>query len=134
LGNKRLSVLPIREVYFDNTENNGPVMATYRVKWNKKYQKKWNIRFDYAELDEPTMSRISRVCKKVYRLLHLHDYGRIDMRLTPEKKIYILEANSNPDLHCFDEVANSAKKVNISYPELINRILNLALNRHRSSH
>ena len=109
-------------------------MATSRVKWNKKYRLKWNIKFDFAELDKPVAGRIERVCKKAYRLLHMQDYGRIDMRLTPEGKIYILEANSNPDLHFFDEVAKAARKAGIGYPELITRIINFALTRYRTSH
>ena len=56
------------------------------------------------------------------------------MRLTAEGKIYILEANPNPDLHYFDEVAKAARKADISYPDLITRIINMALARHRASH
>lgn len=134
IGNKRLKVLPIRELYFGDTDKDGPVMATSRVKWNKKYRVKWNIKFDFSKLDKPVANRIARVCKKAYRLLHIQDYGRIDLRLTPEGKIYILEANSNPDLHYFDEVSKAAQKAGISYPELITSIINFSLTRHSSSH
>lgn len=135
VGNKRLKVLPFRELHFDNTDNNGPVMATSRVKWNEKYQKKWNIKFGFGEnIDEKVAARIARVCKKVFRLLHIHDYGRVDLRLTPDNRIFILEANCNPDLHYFEEVAESARKIDISFPQLINRILYSALKRYRIEH
>ena len=133
IGNKRLRVLPIRELHFGDTDKDGPVMATSRVKWNKKYRAKWNIRFDFAELDKPVANHIARVCKKAFRLLHIQGYGRIDMRLTAEGKIYILEANSNPDLHYFDEVSTAAQKIGISYPELITSIINFSLARYNSS-
>ena len=131
LGNKRLTILPIRECVFDSEQGEGPLLATYRVKWNAEYRKKWNIRFDFAELDAPIFSRIERICKKVYRLLQIRDYGRIDLRLTPDNELVILEANPNPDIAYGEEVAEAAEKAGISYENLIDRIVNLALRRNR---
>jgi D-alanine-D-alanine ligase len=130
LGNRRLCVLPIRECYFDPDEDKGPRLATYRVKWHKEYREKWNIEFGPAELETPVVRKIERVCKKVYKVLHLRDYGRIDLRLTADNKICILEANSNPDLAYGEEVAEAAEKFGISYEELIQRILRSALRRY----
>jgi D-alanine-D-alanine ligase len=129
LGNKRLSVLPIRECFFNHEDNKGPCLATYRVKWNVKYREKWDIKFGFAELEAPLVKKIERVCKKVYKVLQLRDYGRIDIRLTSDKKIFILEANSNPDLAYGEDVADSAEKYGISYENLIKRIGNTALRR-----
>ena len=129
LGNKRLFVLPIRECHFNFDGSQGPSLATYRVKWNAEYRKKWNIQFSLAKLESQTVKNIKRVCKKVYRVLHLRDYGRIDLRLTTDKKIVILEANSNPDLAYGEEVAEAAEKCGISYENLIKRIINTALRR-----
>jgi D-alanine-D-alanine ligase len=109
-------------------------MATARVKWNKEYREKWRITFDYANLDAKTAARLAVVGKKVYRLLYIQDYGRIDLRLTPDNKIYIIEANCNPDLNRFEEVAESAGKAGISYPELIQKIIHQAIHRHAMSH
>ncbi len=135
IGNKRLKVLPFRELFLNAPDNSGPVMATSRVKFNVKYQKKWNIKFGFAEnVEDKVIARISRVCKKVCRLMYLKDYGRVDLRLTSDNRIFILEANANPDLHYNEEVAKSARKVDISYPKLINTILFSALRRHRETH
>jgi len=131
LGNKKLTVLPIRECVFDSEQGEGPLLATYRVKWNAEYRKKWNIRFDFAELDAPIFSRIERICKKVYRLLQIRDYGRIDLRLTPDNELVILEANPNPDIAYGEEVAEAAEKAGISYENLIDCIVNLALRRNQ---
>lgn len=130
LGNKRLCVLPIRECQFDSEGNEGPCLATYRVKWNAEYRKKWNIKFGFARLEAPLVKNIERVCKKVYKVLQLRDYGRIDLRLTSDGKIYILEANSNPDLAYGEEVAEAAEVLGISYENFIKRILNTALRRY----
>ncbi|MCP4257626.1 MAG: ATP-grasp domain-containing protein [Planctomycetes bacterium] len=130
LGNKRLCVLPIRECCFNIEDNKGPCLATYRVKWNVEYRKKWNIKFGFAKLEVPLIKKIERICKKVYKVLQLRDYGRIDFRLTSENKIFILEANSNPDLAYGEDVADSAEKCGISYENLIKRIVNTALRRY----
>jgi D-alanine-D-alanine ligase len=129
LGNKRLCVLPIRECFFNPEGNKGPCLATYRVKWNAGYREKWDIKFGFAELEEPVIKKIERVCKKVYRVLQLRDYGRIDIRLRPDRKIFILEANSNPDLAYGEDVAESADKCGISYENLMKRIVNSAIKR-----
>ncbi len=130
LGNKRLTVLPPRECSFDSDGGAGPQLATYRVKWNEQYRKKWNIKFGFAELDQKTMKNIGHVCKKVYRVLQLRDYGRIDLRLTHDNKVVILEANPNPDLAYGEEVAEAAEYSGLAYEELIDRILHLALRRY----
>jgi D-alanine-D-alanine ligase len=131
LGNKRLTVLPPREFFFDSNGGAGPQLATYRVKWNEQYRKKWNIRFGFAELDQTTLRNVGHVCKKVFRVLQLRDYGRIDLRLTHDNKVIILEANPNPDLAYGEEVAEAAEHSGLSYEELIDCILHIALRRYK---
>lgn len=132
LGNQRLMVLPPRELFFKNVGENGegPVLATYHAKWDTEYQKKWGIEFGYAELDPEVGAKITRVCKKVYRALQIHDYGRLDLRLTPENRIVIMEANANPDVAYGEELAESAAKAGLSYERFIDRILRSALRRN----
>ncbi len=130
LGNNRLKVCPAREFFFDQDAEQGPSMATYRVKWNDEYREKWGVNFGFAEnLEEETIKRIERVCKRAFRILHLRDYGRIDLRLRPDGKIAILEANPNPDLAWGEEVAEAAQRAGINYEKLIDFILSQTLKR-----
>lgn len=131
LGNKKLTVLPPRECSFESVNGAGPQLATYRVKWNQQYREKWNIKFGFAELDSTTFKNIGHVCKKVFRVLQLRDYGRIDLRLTHDNKVVILEANPNPDLSYGEEVAEAADKSGMTYEQLIERILRIALLRYK---
>jgi D-alanine-D-alanine ligase len=130
LGNKKLIVLPIRECFLSADASEGPLLATYRVKWNEEYRTKWNVEFGFAKLAPSIIEDIKRICKRVYRVLQIRDYGRIDLRLTPDNKLVVLEANPNPDIAYGEEVAEAAEKAGISYEELIERILNLALRRY----
>lgn len=129
IGNKHLKVLPARECLFDFDSDKGPNLATYRVKWNDEYRQRWGIRFGFAELDTETQKRISTVCKRIFRILHLQDYARIDLRLNQDGKICILEVNPNPDLAYGEEVAEAAEKGGWSYEDLIDKIIREALRR-----
>ncbi|MBN2036881.1 MAG: ATP-grasp domain-containing protein [Chitinispirillaceae bacterium] len=129
LGNGRLTVLPPRELIFGNVTNGGPVLATYRLKWDKAYQEKWNIKFGFCDLDPSVGQQVARVCRKAYNVLQIHDYGRMDLRLTNDNLVYIIEANPNPNIGRDDEFAQSAAKAGIGYAALISRIMRLALHR-----
>lgn len=131
LGNQQLQVLPIRECFFNSEANGGPQMATYRVKFNAQYRDKWNITFGFAELEPAVVKAVERICKKAYRVLQIRDYGRIDLRLTPENKLVVLEANPNPDIAYGEELAEAADKSGIPYRDLIARVLHLALQRYK---
>lgn len=128
LGNGRLQVLPARELKFGDTQE-GPFIATARVKQDHEYRKKWNIQYAQADLPSDLEKKLSRICRKAYASLQLRDYGRIDARVTGDGNIYILEANPNPDLTFGDEVASSAEHASISYSKLIDRIVRYAMKR-----
>lgn len=125
LGNRRLHVLPPRELEFGSHEG-GPVLATYRVKWNKAYQKKWNLKFRTADLPAPLLDSIGKICRKAYRLLQIQDYGRIDLRLTSDNRLVVFEVNPNPGLDLEDEMARAAEHNGMGYNEMIRRIVDLA--------
>lgn len=130
LGNKKLTVFPIRECFFEHEANDRPVLLTYRLKWDAEYRKKWKITFGFAELEQSIQDSIHRFCKRAYRVLLMRDYGRIDLRLTPDNRLIVLEANPNPDIAYGEEVAEAAEKAGISYKQLIDRILHTALRRY----
>jgi len=131
LGNSRLFVLPVRECIFTHQAGKGPQLATYRVKFNKQYREKWGIEFGFADLETSILKHIEHVCKRVYRALQIRDYGRIDLRLTDDNQVIILEANANPDLAYGEEIAEAAEKAGFAYAVFIDRILKTALRRYR---
>ena len=44
------------------------------------------------------MTHIEETCKRIYRLLTIDGYARIDLRLTAAGEAYFIEANPNPIL------------------------------------
>ncbi len=131
LGNKRPVVFPIRQCSFDFDGRRGPCLATYRVKWNSRYRQKWNINFGFADLEPAIVKEINRICKKVFNVLQLRDYARIDLRLTPDNKLVVLEANPNPDIAFGEEVAEAVRNAGVDYEQFIDRIVRHAWQRCR---
>jgi len=130
LGNDRLRVFPFREVIFTEVPEDQPKFSTFKAKWDDAYRKRWGIQNVFAEpFPNGTGQRIVKICKAVYRALRIHGYGRIDLRVMPQGEVVMLEANPNPNLDRDDEFAQSAMKVGLSYEQLIQHILRLALAR-----
>ena len=130
IGNERLQVLPLREVIFTEVPEDQPKFSTFKAKWDDAYRKRWGIQNVFAEpFSDGTVQRIGKICKAVYRALRIHGYGRIDLRVTPEDEVVILEANPNPNLDRDDEFAQSAIKAGLTYERMIQRIVRLALSR-----
>jgi D-alanine-D-alanine ligase len=128
IGNRRLQTLPVWELTSTRSAEGAPLIATAKTKWDVEYQKKAGIKYARAdELPDGVQAKIDRLCKRAYRNLNLTGYARMDLRLTPEGKLYLLEANPNPNLSHGDEFAESAEMVGIGYPALLERIVNLGL-------
>jgi D-alanine-D-alanine ligase len=124
MGNLKLAVFPIRELIFREVPPDEPRIATYRVKWDEEYRKRWGLENQFAEgLDPALVRQIEQTCKRIYRLLTIDGYARIDLRLTPANEIYFIEANPNPILADDEDFAQSAAKAGLPYPQLIERII-----------
>ena len=132
LGNERLQTFPVWELFFDNLPAGSKPIATERAKWDREYQLRAGIGTGPAENLPDTLARhISKVAKRTYRALGLSGYARIDLRLSEDGRVWVLEANPNPDLRTVEDFAAAADEAGIPYPELLQRIVNLGI-RHRS--
>lgn len=129
MGNRRLTTLPIWEMEFQNAPEGMPQIATARVKWDTEYQKKLGIETKKAsDIDAVVEKKILSICKRVYRALSLSGYARMDLRLSKENEVFVLEANPNPNLSFGEDFAESAEQTGVRYEELIQKILNLGAN------
>lgn len=128
IGNHRLQVLPIRELVFREVPPDEPKIATYKAKWDEAYRQKWGLENRFAEGLEPAVVRhIESVCKRIYHLLTIDGYARIDLRLNARNELYFIEANPNPALAPDEDFAESARQAGIAYPQLIDRLARLGM-------
>ncbi len=128
LGNTRLQVLPVWELILNKLPEEARRIATERVKWSSKYQKKYGITSCQAKnLPEGMAEKIQHLAKRIYKTLGLSGYARIDFRRNADGEVYVLEANPNPQIAYGEDFADSAEKAGISYEALLQRVLNLGL-------
>lgn len=127
LGNRKLTVFPPREIFFNEVPEDEPKFATYQAKWNDAYRKKWGIQNGPArELPPDLADKLTRLARKVYRVLKIQGFGRIDVRVKPSGEIVTIEANPNPSLAREDDFAQSAASAGVDYDALIQKILDSA--------
>jgi len=131
IGNRRLTTFPVWELNLGNLPEGAPRFATARIKWDPDYREKYDIDSHPAEdLPEGAEERIARMGKRIYRLLGLSGYARLDLRLRDDGAIFVIEANPNPDLGEVEDFSAAAEAGGISYDDLIGRILRLARSYH----
>jgi D-alanine-D-alanine ligase len=128
LGNQALQAMPVWELFFKNMPEGAKRIATDRVKWSVKYQKKYGIDSGpTVDLPDAKINEIQHLCKRAYRALELSGYARIDLRLDEAGNVWVLEANPNPQIARGEDFAASAEKQGVSYEALLHRIINLGL-------
>jgi D-alanine-D-alanine ligase len=128
LGNHRLTVFPVREIFFEQVPEDAPKFATFHAKWNEAYRKKWGIKNGAAKaLPDGVQEHLANLARKVYRLLKIKGFARIDVRLTPRGEVFLIEVNPNPSLAEDEDFARSATDAGMAYDALIQEILNTAL-------
>jgi D-alanine-D-alanine ligase len=128
LGNQMLQALPVWELFFTNMPDGSRRIATDRVKWSVKYQKKYGIDSGPArELPAAKSDQLHHLCKRAYRALEMSGYARIDLRLDEAGNPWVIEANPNPQIARGEDFAASAEKAGLSYESVLQRIINLGL-------
>ncbi|MCA9159997.1 MAG: hypothetical protein KDA72_16805, partial [Planctomycetales bacterium] len=63
----------------------------------------------------------------VYQALDMSGFARMDLRLRADGRVYVLEANANPNLAFGEDFAESAEKIGISYEDLLSKIVALGM-------
>jgi D-alanine-D-alanine ligase len=128
IGNGQLQALPVWELKMDKLPEDARRIATERVKWSRKYQDKYGITSERAKSLPPGRSEeIQHLAKRVYRALELSGYARIDLRMDADGRLYVLEANPNPQIARDEDFADSAESADYRYEELLQELLNAGL-------
>ena len=127
LGNRRPEALPVWELSFAKMPEETRHIATERLKWSLAYQKKHGIDSGAADLEPAAAKAMQELCRRSFKILMMSGCARIDLRLSPQGRAYVIEANPNPQLSPDEDFAQSAGAAAIKYPELIQRLLSLGL-------
>jgi D-alanine-D-alanine ligase len=80
-----------------------------------------------ARIDQGTALRLQDQALRAFSALKLRGYARIDFRLTSDGESYCLEANTLPGMTELSLIPQGAAAAGISFPDLCERVLQLAL-------
>jgi D-alanine-D-alanine ligase len=131
LGNDAPRVLPLSEINFARRLDPRERIVTYQAKWVPESR-------DYqltptrcpARVTENLRMRIADAALRAYKVMGLHDYGRVDIRVMAGVP-YVLEVNPNADLSPGAGIARAAQAAGMTYADLADEIVRLAARRNR---
>ena len=127
IGNERLQAYTPWELVMKNLPEGAPLIATGKAKWDVEYQKKIGLMTQPAKLEPPIEKEFERLSKRIYRILGLSGYARIDYRLTEDGRMYVLEVNPNPQIAHKEDFADSAEHCGVKYGALLQKIITLGM-------
>jgi D-alanine-D-alanine ligase len=131
LGNDNPAALPPIELDLSKLPEGTPRIAGAEVKWGKGTRAYRDTKSAVAEdLPEETTALLQSTAVAVFQALELRDYARIDMRLRPDGRVAVIEANPNPWLASKAEFVMASRKTGRTYTQLIEEIVDLALARY----
>src|SRR5439155_21659483 len=113
LGNANPTALPIIELDYSAFPPGRPRIASWQAKWgddgDERGEEFAGTKSVLAENLAPELSeRMQRIAVDAFHALRLRDYARIDMRVTPDDQVYVLEVNPNCYLERDGELARAA--------------------------
>jgi D-alanine-D-alanine ligase len=130
IGNERLQAYTPWELVIQRLPEGAPHIATDKVKWDHTYQEKVGVVTRPADLTPELRKRLEHLSKRIYRILNLSGYARLDYRLTEDGRFHLLEANPNPNISHGEDFAEAAEHSGIGYEALLQKIVTLGLSYH----
>jgi len=130
LGNQDPQALPPIEADFSGLPEGAPKVYDREAKWGEDTAETERVTTAIADLPDEQRARLQKASLDAYRALRVRDYGRVDLRMTDTGDIYVLEVNASCYLEKTDEFPMAAKAAGIAYADLIQRIVELAMERY----
>jgi D-alanine-D-alanine ligase len=130
LENGSPHVLAISEIDFSGLQAGASRITSYEAKWLPQH-----ILYQMtpavcpAKIDDQLKARLEDLAIQVFRLLMGRDYGRVDVRVDSQSKIYVLEYNPNPDISLDAGFAKAVKAAGLAYRDFVEIIIHKALKR-----
>jgi len=126
-GDKEPFVLPISEIDFTNMPDNLHPIVSFQAKWDpghEAYHK--TIPICPAKLPDEIRLEAEKMALQCVQAVGTRDYSRVDMRLSRDNKLYVLEVNPNPDLQEGAGFMRSAKQAGYNYRKTLKTIIDYA--------
>ncbi len=118
-------VLPPAEIVFENFDEKKPRIVDYQAKWDEASFAFQHTprRFDFGPEDGPLLEILKALAKKCWIVFGLRGYARVDFRVDPTGKPWILEINANPCLSPDAGFAAALEQGGVAFSESIRYVL-----------
>jgi D-alanine-D-alanine ligase len=127
-----LRALPISEVLFTDEDPAYWPIVTYDAKWRPGSRDYEATPPRYPADVAPELSeRLVGLARQAFRLLGCRDYARVDFRVRPSGKPYILEVNPNPDFSPTAGLAGGLASAGITHAQFTIDLVRAALARQQ---
>lgn len=123
LGNEELLIGELDEIEIDADFFN----------YEEKYTLKSSQIHMPARLDRDIAIKIKDAAAKIYRILGCRGFARVDMFLTPDRKIIFNEVNTIPGFTSHSRYPNMMKGIGLQFADIIDKLINLGLD-YENSH
>jgi D-alanine-D-alanine ligase len=124
-----LQALPALEVDFSGLPEGLNPILSYESKAMPDSPYWTEIKFRRADLTTDEEAELVNHARRLYKRLGLRDYGRFDFRRSKDGLIKLMEVNTNPAWAYDAKLALMAGFAGMTYPELLQRIVNAAADR-----
>src|SRR5438309_1440513 len=120
--------LPIAEIDFARMPEGAWPILTYAGKWEPgSPDDLGSVPICPAAIPQKLAERLAKVAEAAWRVMQGKGYGRVDLRLDEQGRVWVLEVNPNPDLNDDAGLSRMAKAAGWDYAELVRRIAEVAL-------
>lgn len=128
LGNENPQAMPVCQVSMDGTLEVGDKFFSYeRVLSVSPEELKYVCP---AKISDKLTKRLQELAVVAYKCVDCRDFGRVDFRVDEKGNPYVLEINPLPSLADLDVFNIFPLVMDSSYDEIVNQILNYALERY----
>jgi D-alanine-D-alanine ligase len=130
LGNDEAEVLPPLEYDFSDMPEDQPSVISYAAKWDPLAEVFHRVAAHCpADTSKRLAKKIEEVALAAYRVSGCRDYARLDLRVSADNHVYVLEVNPNPDLTEGVSFMHSAEVAGYSFSKTLRKIVEMAQER-----
>jgi len=126
-----VEVLPPPEILFAGYPDDKPKIVDYDAKWQTESFAYQNTprQFGIEKTDPKLGRKLKKMAAEVWNTFGLTGYARVDFRVDAMGKPWAIDVNTNPCITADAGFSATASEAGISYPQLIERIVQAALRR-----
>jgi D-alanine-D-alanine ligase len=120
-------VLPISEIDFTAMPEHLHNIVSYQAKWDPEHESYHKtIPICPAILPKPIEKKAKEIAINAFNIMGCRDYARVDVRLSADEEIFVLEVNPNPDLTEGAGFMRSAEADGMSYAQVLKKLVEMA--------